>query len=98
MAQLDEPMRFGDREFPVGCPLRIGPLAPFGEGVELRPLVNFLTIFEGAGDAWSIRLRRPLVRLADSDVMLLYQTLEPVLSSDIDMSKYTRWYQDHQST
>lgn len=90
--QLDKSIRFADREFPVGCPLKIGSLAPFGAGVELRPLVNSLKVFEGTGTAWSIKLRRSLVRLTDSDANLLHQALAPVLSRDVDMSEYTRWY------
>lgn len=90
--QLDEPARFAGRDFPVGCSLKIGDLAPFGEGVELRPLINALAAFEGAGTAWSARLRRPLLRIAESDASLLRQALAPILSPNADINAYTRWY------
>lgn len=61
VARLDEPVRFGDREFPVGCDLRIGPLAPFGQGVKLQPLVDQLDAFGRTTHAWLIQLRRPML-------------------------------------
>lgn len=92
VAKLDEPVHFGNRDFPVGCDLKIGLLAPLGTGVELQPLVDSLTVFKGAGAAWSTRLRRPLVRLSDSDASFLHQLLDPKLSPNVDESQYTRWY------
>src|SRR5689334_21260369 len=37
-ADLDEPVRFADREFPVGVELDIQHLVPRGMGAELAPL------------------------------------------------------------
>lgn len=96
--QLDEPIRFSDREFPVGCPLKIGSLAPFGRGVELRPLVDSLAVFKGSGSSWSTKIRRPLLRITDPDATLLHQALAHVLSADVDDSAYTRWYLDRRPT
>lgn len=97
VAQLDEPVHFAGRDFPVGCSIEIGLLAPFGAGIELRPLVDSLTAFAGYGNGWSTRLRRPLVRLTDADANLIYQSLAPVLSPDIDTRDYAHWYLDRPS-
>lgn len=48
--KLRTTIRFGSREYPIGCNLQIGALAPFGQGVELAPLVEQLDAFHGAGD------------------------------------------------
>ncbi|RSN51512.1 hypothetical protein [Actinomadura sp. WAC 06369] len=77
VAVLDEPVTFGDRAFPRGCDLRIDSLAPWGEGVELRPLVERLAAFPDAR-SWSVRLRRPLLHLAEPDAAVLRDALEPV--------------------
>lgn len=92
VTQLNEPVSFAGRQFPVGCPLDIGLLAPFGTGIELRPLVDSIATLKGSGASWSTKLRRPLVRLTDSDANLIQQELESVLSPDLDMNEYTRWY------
>lgn len=92
VARLTEPVRFGDREFPVGCDLDLGPLAPWGEGVELHPLLPRLESFAGVGSVWSTRLRRPLLYLPEPDARLLRSELGPLVSSTTDFGAYTRWY------
>ncbi|TDL44665.1 hypothetical protein E2R59_06260 [Kocuria rosea] len=92
VTQLDEPISFAGRQFPVGCPLKIGSLAPFGAGIELRPLVDSIAALKGADASWPTRLRRPLVTLSDSEADLIHQTLAPALSADVDINEYTRWY------
>ncbi|SEG80653.1 hypothetical protein SAMN04489712_113123 [Thermomonospora echinospora] len=74
---LDEPVVFGERSFPRGCELRIEALAPWGSGVELQPLVERLEAFPDAR-SWSVRLRRPLLRLPAGDAELLTRALEPL--------------------
>lgn len=91
VAHLDEPVRFGDRAFPIGCALEIGPLAPFGAGVELQPIVSDLDAFGRSAHAWSIQLRRPLVRLSDDDARGMRARLETV-TTDHSMERYTLWY------
>jgi hypothetical protein len=88
---LDEPARFGDRTFPVGCDLDLGAVAPFGRGVELAPLVSRLSVFDGADYAWSIRLRRPLVHLQGADADRIRPILDGVTGPD-NVGEYTRWY------
>jgi len=55
---LEEPVRFGDREFSVGVKLRIESLLPGNEGVELAPLIPKLRESCPNEGAWSARLRR----------------------------------------
>jgi hypothetical protein len=73
---LSEPVRFGDREFPVGVELRIGSLVPRGRGVEVSPLIPRLRESFPDERAWSARLRRALVPLTTHDG----RTLENALS------------------
>ncbi len=58
--ELDEPVRFGGREFSIGVTLRIELLAPLRDGVELAPLVKRLDAFPSP-QSWSARMRRALV-------------------------------------
>ncbi|MBE1537345.1 hypothetical protein [Actinomadura algeriensis] len=74
---LDEPVTFAERAFPRGCDLRIDSLAPWGGGVELRPLVDRLAAFPDAR-SWSVRLRRPLLHLPEPDAALLRSALAPI--------------------
>lgn len=91
IATLDQPVHFGEREFPVGCDLEIGPLAIFGEGVELRPLVESLDVFGRSSHAWTILLRRPLLHLPDEDATRLGDLLTGVKTADT-ADAYIRWW------
>ncbi|MDO8144522.1 hypothetical protein [Isoptericola sp. 178] len=87
-------MTFGDRTFPFGRRLDVGPLAPFGDGIELAPLIDRLAAFNGAGSAWSIRLRRPLVRFSDDDAVQLRNKIATLVGPRNE-SPYTRWWLRH---
>ena len=58
---LPEPIRFGEREFPIGVDLVFEALAPRGEGIELAPIVADLPKTFANPRAWSATLRRALV-------------------------------------
>jgi hypothetical protein len=96
VAELKRSVSFGGREYPVGCNLDVGPLARFGHGVELAPLVPKLEAFAGAGKAWPYRLRRPLVRLTEHDANRLHQELGKVVEDgelNVDVvAEYARWF------
>ncbi|WP_186356372.1 hypothetical protein [Streptomonospora sp. PA3] len=62
----DDPVRFGEREFPLRCPLLITEVAPFGSGVVLAEHVEHLHVFPDPR-SWSVRLRRSPVALDDHD-------------------------------
>jgi hypothetical protein len=68
--ELDTPVEFGGREFPRGCEIAVESLTPWGEGVELQPLVERLAAFPNP-KAWSIQLRRPLLHLHRRDAALI---------------------------
>lgn len=91
--RLELPVRFDEREYPVGAALEIGPLAPFGEGLELAPLVSDLAAFGKSAEAWSVRLRRPLLALSDADAKLLrLQITKPAADQAGARDSYARWY------
>jgi hypothetical protein len=60
-SELTEPIRFGEREFPIGVDLVFEALAPRGEGVELAPIVSDLPRTFPNPVAWSASVRRALV-------------------------------------
>jgi hypothetical protein len=81
--RLDDPVEFGGRVFPHGCDLLVESLVPWGAGVELQPLVERLDAFPDP-KAWSIRLRRPLLRLPAQDAALLRSRLASQAGSRLD--------------
>lgn len=86
----EEPVRFGEREFPLRCPLRITDLAPFGEGVVLADHVETLHAFPNP-KTWSVLLRRPPVPLDAHDHRYLTAQLDPVTKPITETLKgYTR--------
>jgi len=95
---LPDTIRFGGRGYPIGCNLDIGPLKPLGQGVELTPLVPQLGAFQGAGRTWSMRLRKPLLRLTEDDTAVLRRALSNVKSTDNVqlniVATYTRWFDE----
>lgn len=78
VARLDPPIEIVGREFHSGCKLSIDRLAPYREGLELQPLVPQLAAFPKK-HAWSVYLRRPLLRLSEADAELIATRLEPLL-------------------
>jgi hypothetical protein len=97
-----EAIRIAGRKYPRGCDLEIGPLAPFGQGVELSPLIPQLNAFHGAGPAWSMRLRKPLLHLGKDDASILHRVLNTVRAKDElqpnAMAGYTRWFVEDQAS
>ena len=75
--RLREPLRFAEREFTVGVPFRIERLAAQRQGVELAPLVKDLASFPNPR-AWSVKLRRALVPLTETDGQLLLRKIDEV--------------------
>lgn len=91
---LDEPPEFGGRTYPVGCAVEFRTATPWPDGVELGPLVDRLTAFAGAGRAWSIRLRRPLLTLPAADADLLRGRLAGLGPRPLPevLPHYARWW------
>lgn len=65
--ELDEPVRFGDREYPIGVELSVDALTLRGEGIELAPLVGQLRESFPKPASWSATMRRALVPLSSAD-------------------------------
>lgn len=94
VAALDEPVSIAGREFTAGCEVEFDRATPWPAGVELGPLVPQLDTFADVGENWSIRLRRPLVRLTDRDGDLIRNhlaALEPQPLNDV-LDDYARWW------
>jgi hypothetical protein len=73
----DEPIELIGRVFDRTCDIKVTRLAPVLTGVELAPLITQLRSFPNK-QAWSIWLRRPLLRLVDEDAALLRPLVEGV--------------------
>ncbi|WP_239089524.1 hypothetical protein [Sphaerimonospora thailandensis] len=73
----DRPVTIAGRDFTRGCDIGLRALTPYLTGVELAPLVPRLAAFPDK-NAWSIRLRRPLLELGESDAGLLTRELDGV--------------------
>jgi hypothetical protein len=86
--ELAEPVRFGEREFPIGLELAIEQLVPRGAGVELAPLIPKLRESLPNARAWSARLRRTLVPVSGRDAATLLRAL-PSSYGSIDEARST---------
>ncbi|SRR6266568_586967 len=97
---LSPPVTVGGRIYPYGCSIRVDSLAPLGQGVPLRSLVNELDAFSKKPEAWSAWLRRTLLPLSDHDAVLLASHLASlVLPADEVITPYLKWLpQDTRST
>ncbi|ORB68946.1 hypothetical protein [Mycolicibacterium tusciae] len=95
LTQLDQPVFFGGRGYPVGCDLELETLVPFGSGVNLAEHVSQLDALKDLGDSWSLRLRRPLLRISERDSKLLREQLlfaGTGIVNDEVVSGYSKWY------
>lgn len=72
--QLEQPVVFQQRQYPIGCRLALGGLAPRAQGVELAPLIPQLQASPDPA-TWSVRMRRTVVPLPTADVVLLREAL-----------------------
>jgi hypothetical protein len=71
---LEQPVVFQQREYPIGCRLALGGLAPRAHGVELAPLIPQLQAFPDPATR-SVRMRPTVVPLPAADVVLLCEAL-----------------------
>ena len=80
----NEPIMLIGRTFDRTCDIDIKGLAPVFTGVELAPLITQLRSFPNKR-AWSIWLRRPLLRLTEADADLLRPLLNDVTTRPQDV-------------
>ncbi|MET7286443.1 hypothetical protein [Streptomyces sp. NPDC005573] len=87
---LDEPVVFNDRSFTEGCRLQVSGLAPFREGLVLRDLVPWLSVFPDPA-TWSVPMRRASLTLPPGDADLVRTELEPLLRPYGEVRDGYRW-------
>jgi hypothetical protein len=75
---LEPPFEVAGRSFGIGCQLALVALAPYGEGIELPPLVDEMETFPNKA-GWTTRMRRPLVPIPRQDAVMLRRLLRPVM-------------------
>jgi hypothetical protein len=78
--KFEDPIEIAGRAFHSGCDLHIEGVVPYPGGLELQPLVERLDAFPKR-HAWSIYLRRPLLRLSDPDCRIIERGLRPLLKT-----------------
>jgi hypothetical protein len=93
VTKSDQPVRFDSREYPFICQLEVGPVVPFGHGVPIAPLVPQLQTFDGLGNGWAIKLRRPLLELSSHDSSVIRMHLSKLEKPPTAVASYTRWYE-----
>jgi hypothetical protein len=74
---LTEPVRFGERAYPLEIRFQIDSLAPLRDGVELVPLLHRLDSFPKRR-GWSMHLRRALVPLSPHDATVIARALDGI--------------------
>jgi hypothetical protein len=86
---LAKPVRFGEREFPIGLDLEIESLVPRGAGVELAPLIPKLRKSFPNPRAWSARLRRALVPVSSPDAVTIERMFPKDAQAPTDQARAT---------
>lgn len=72
----EDPVRFGDRSFPLEVRVRIDSLAPLGDGINFADLVPQLTSFPKP-ERWSVYLRRSAFLVTAKDARQFDRLLAP---------------------
>lgn len=80
---LRKPVDIAGRQFHSGCRLEIGPVAPYGQGVDLAGLVSQLAMFPQKG-TWSVRLRNSIVMVPPADLTLIRERMRAVPMTTVE--------------
>lgn len=75
VTQLDPQVEIAGRTFASGCNIKLETLAPYLMGAEIGPLASQIHALHGEKH-WGWLLRKPLVLLDESDVILLRRELQ----------------------
>lgn len=75
VAQLNPEVEIAGRTFASGCQIKLETLAPYSTGPEIGPLAPQIHALHGEKN-WGWLLRKPLVLLDESDVVLLKRELQ----------------------
>jgi hypothetical protein len=92
VSALSSPVNIAGRTFPHGCTIKVDSLAPLGEGVPLRNLVDKLDAFSKNPQSWSLWLRRTLLPLSSHDASLIARHLASVAQAPEEvLEPYLKW-------
>lgn len=80
---LRQPVDIAGRLFYSGCSLDIGPVAPYGHGVDLASLVPRLDMFPNK-ETWSVRLRNSIVAVPPVDLAVIRQHMTAVPMAPVE--------------
>lgn len=88
VTRVEDPIELIGRTFDRACDLEVMSLAPVLTGVALAPLVDQLQAFPNK-EAWSVWLRRPLLRLHATDADLVRPRIgEVAVDPDLVLQGY----------
>jgi hypothetical protein len=76
---FDSAPRIADRAYASGCRLAITGLAPLGEGVELRQIVDELETFHPHPKRWAFRIYSSFLQLSPKDASVIQEKIQPLL-------------------
>ena len=79
IVKLESGLRIADRVYTVGCHVAITGLAPLGEGVELRQIVDELETFHPHPKRWAFRIFSSFVQLSPKDASVIQEKIQPLL-------------------
>lgn len=95
---LDDPPKFGDREYPYGINLNIQTLTPFRTGPTLTERIGQIASLRYGQRGWETALRRSLVPLAPAEYRRLRASLKPHERPRADVAQgYLRWWSGAQN-
>ena len=79
IVKFESGLRIADRVYTAGCRLAITGLAPLGEGVELRQIVDELETFHPHPKRWAFRIFSSFLQLSPKDASVIQEKIQPLL-------------------
>ena len=79
IVRFENGLRIADRFYTSGCQLAITGLAPLGEGIELRQIIDELETFHPHPKRWAFRLYSSFLQLSPQDASVITEKLQPLL-------------------
>lgn len=79
IVKFESGVRIADRICTSGCRLAITGLAPLGEGLELRQIVDELETFHPHPKSWAFRIHSSFLQLSPKDASVIQEKLQPLL-------------------
>jgi hypothetical protein len=79
IVKFESGLRIADRFYTSGCQLAITGLAPLGEGIELRRIIDELETFHPHPKRWAFRLYSSFLQLSLQDASVIEEKIQPLL-------------------